>query len=502
MKKRSLAFLSIPLIILAACQEQSPLLSDVQLNDNQVSANAILKSVNVQEIKNTNALISDTSEAIVVATMTGSDIDSNLKQKLYFNFEDTNSSDTGKEIIFGNNNITKVSDKRHHKNINDFNKEKSQAKKAFKLGRSFKNRPTNAIPREGSLRAFNVLLDDNGKYEKRNAVLYKVSKTANFWLDKKISSDIDEKALAKSIKYWEEKAFPIVTTKFGQAPMPPNDVDGEARINLFLTPLDTGLYGYFYSADVLADETTPETNKTDMLYINSDIFKPGEADENSANGTLIHEFQHMVNFNVKVTQRLNQKKDPIYEDRWVDEGMSTYSEQLGGYGLPANDEFSAQYLQTFFKDTSVVPIVTNSGEINYGTSLLFVLYLVEQYGPDVVKKLTSSDKSGIENIEYVTGKPFKTVFNEWATAMLLSGSKKDAKFDFKSVNLHKNYGKIKLDGVSLNNLVNEFPKKAGFNMYNWTVNYIKLSDISKNKVNMSIKHNGKGTLTTSLVKIK
>ena len=232
------------------------------------------------------------------------------------------------------------------------------------------------------------------------------------------------------------------------------------------------------------------------------MFKLGESSVDAANGTLIHEFQHMVNFNVKVTQRLNQKKDPIYEDRWLDEGMSTYAEQLGGYGLPANDEFSAQYLQSFFKDPSVVPIVTNDGTINYGTSLLFVLYLVEQYGADVLKKLTISDKGGIENIEYVTGKPFKTTFNEWATAMLLSGSKKDAKFDFKSVNLHKKYGKFTLDGVNLNNSINEFPKKAGFNMYNWTVNYIKLDDLAKNKVNMNIKHNGKGTLSASLIKIK
>ncbi len=498
---KSLAFLVSTLITIIACQDNAPLLSDVTTENNSVNINSVLQAIDLKELKNSNNSITDINSAVIIATLTGGEIDPNVKQKLYFNFENPLNSNTS-EISFGNKNISRSSDKRHHRTIKDYNKEKSKTKKAFKLRRSIKSKSTNAILKQGDIRFFNVLLDDNGKYEKREAILHKISKTAQFWLDKKAVGSIDEKILEKSVKYWETKAFPIVTSKFGDAPMPPNDVDGEVKINLFLTPLEKGLYGYFYSADVLPDETTPETNKMDMLYINSDIYKTGEANLDAANGTLIHEFQHLVNFNVKVTQKLNQKKEPIYEDVWLNEGMSTYSEQLGGYGLPANDEFSAQYLQSFFNDTSVVPIVTNEGTINYGTSLLFVIYLVEQYGVDILKKLTSSDKSGIENIEYVTGKPFKTTFNQWATAILLSGSKKDSKFDFKSVSLHKKYGKFNLDGVNLQNTINKFPKKVGFNMYNWTVNYIKVDDLAKNKMNIDIKHNGKGTLSASLVKLK
>lgn len=491
-----LAILASISLFFSACQENAPL-NQTNLYSEDVSINSVVKASDVIELKSLNSTISDTDSGVIVATLSGGELDTGLKQKLYFNFQDPTSS---KELEFNDSNLQKQKDKRHGKSFQQFIKEKNKAQKAYKAGRVIKSKPVNAILKVGSTRSFNVLVGDDGKFVKRNAVLQKISKNGLFWVDKEAINNIDEKALEKSVKYWEEKAFPIVTSKFGPAPVPPADVDGEAKIHLFLTPLEEGLYGYFYSADVMYDGS-PESNKADMLYINSDIFLPGKLDENSANGTLIHEFQHLVNFNNKVTQKINNKKEPVYEDSWLDEGMSTYAEQLGGYGLPKNDEFSAKYLKSFFGNTSKVPIVTNS-TINYGTSLLFVLYLVEQYGVDVLKKLTLSDKSGIENIELMTGKPFKNTFNDWATALLLSGSSKYSKYDFKSVNLHKSYGEIKLDGVNLNNLVNSYPQKVGFSMSNWTVNYLKLDNLSKNKVNMNIKHNGNGTLTTTLVKLK
>jgi hypothetical protein len=501
-KNKYLALLAISSLFFNACQNTVSNTFQNEITE-QVTVNAVIDATDIKELKNLNSTISNTASGIIVATLSGGDIydgDENnkpLKQKLYFNFQDP--TDLNK-IEFGKQNSEKIKDKRHGRNPEQFLKEKNKAKKVFKAGKFIKSKISNAAISQGSSRSFNVLIGDDGNFEKRTAILHKISKTALFWLDKKMVGKIDEKALTNSIKYWEEKAFPIVTSKFGAAPMPPNDVDGEAKINLFLTPLEEGLYGYFYSADVMSDGS-PESNKTDMLYINSSIFAPGKSDENAANGTLIHEFQHMVNYNNKVTQRINQKKEPLYEDAWVDEGMSTYAEQLGGYGLPYNDTFSAAYLSKFFKNTSSIQIVTN-GEINYGTSLLFILYLVEQYGVDVLKKLTTSNKAGIENIELVTGKPFKTTFNDWATALLLSGSKKNPKYDFESVDLHKNYGKYNLDGVNLLNIVNKYPQKVGFNMYNWTANYIKLDSISKSNLNMSIKHNGKGTLTTTFVKLK
>ncbi|MFN8576766.1 MAG: hypothetical protein U0354_07900 [Candidatus Sericytochromatia bacterium] len=500
-RRKSLTLLAISSLFFNACQNNI-INSPIENNNEQINANAVVDARDIKELKNLKSTISNSDSGIVVATLSGGEIydgekvNKPLKQKLYFDFQDvTNSS----EIEFGVKDETQLKDKRHGKTPQQISKEKSKVKKAFKLGRVTKSKVSNSSVFLGATRDFNVLVADN-KIDKRKAILHKISKTALFWLDKNVEGKIDEVALAKSIKYWEEKAFPIVTSKFGNAPMPPNDIDGEPKINLFLTPLEEGLYGYFYSADVIPEDS-PESNKADMLYINSNIFDPNNPNENNANSTLIHEFQHMVNFNNKVTQRINNKKEPIYEDAWLDEGMSTYAEQLGGYGLPYNDEFSAAYLNKYFKNPSNIQIVTN-GDINYGTSLLFVLYLVEQYGVDVLKKLTTSNKFGIENVELITGKPFKDTFNDWATALLLSGSKKYTKYDFKSVNLHKAYGKYVLDGINLNNIVNKYPQKVGFNMYNWTANYIKLDNLSRNDLNMNIKHNGKGSLTTTFVKLK
>jgi len=232
------------------------------------------------------------------------------------------------------------------------------------------------------------------------------------------------------------------------------------------------------------------------------MFKKGEASEHYAKSTLIHEFQHLVNFNVKVTQRLIKKQEPIMEDRWLNEGMSTYAEQLGGLGLPVGDMFAVTYLNSFFNEPEKSPVVTNDQGLNYGAVYLFVLYLVEQYGENSLSKLTQSDKGGIANVELVTKTPFKKTFTDWATALLLSGSGKNPKYDFKSVDLHKTYGKVTLDGINLKNVLNQFPNQASLESNNWSVNYIKLDNLASQNLNLNFLNSGKATLTTNLVKLK
>lgn len=503
MKKLKLSSLICSsLFVLASCQNFTPNENNNETENSKI--NSVISSIEVKEINSSNVSLSNIDSAIIVSALTGGDIEKPNKQKLYFSFDEKENNLLGNELSFGESNLTKSIDKRHHKTLKEFLKEKEMVKKAYLSGKKVYSslKTSESILKEGKEIIFNVLKDDE-HYDKKPSILYKISKKANFWIDKEVVGTLDEKAINKSIKYWDEKAYPIVTSKFGVAPLPPNDVDGDEKINLFITPLkEQGLFGYFDSTDVINEDNSPYSNKTDMLYINSNVFKKGEVNEDAANGTLIHEFQHMVNFNNKVTLRLNNKKEPIYEDRWLDEGMSTYAEQLGGFGLPKNDLFSASYLSDFFDNPSKVQVITNDSGLNYGASLLFVLYLVEQYGEGVLNKLTISDKGGIANVEAVTGKEFNKLFRDWGTALLLSGSGKNKKFDFKSVNLHKSYGQYNLDGINLSNIVENPNKKIGYNMFNWSINYLKINNLKKANLNMNIKHNNTGVLSNNLVKLK
>ncbi len=470
-----------------------------------IHSNAVLSASNIDELIDGKATLGNVGSGVLVSTLSGGKIDEpNDLQKVSLVF-------AGAKNVLRNGGARKAfqkpiatrHDDRHGISEKEYTNQISVVKNAIKTGTlvSKKRILVNKIQKEGDTRTFKVRNDKN-KLEVRTAVLVKLARTASFWIDQSEINDIDMNVLNSSVSYWDSAAYPLVTKMFGAAPTPPKDIDGDPRINLFIGKIsdNKGLFGFFSPMDVISDK--PESNGTDMLYLNSWMFKKGEASEHYAKSTLIHEFQHLVNFNVKVVQRAINNQQPVFESRWLNEGMSTYAEHLGGLGLPVGDMFAVTYLESYFKNPSAYPLVTDDAGLNYGAAYLFVLYLVEQYGPDAITKLTQSDKSGLENIELVTKVPFKKTFTDWATALLLSGSGKNPKFDFKSVNLHKTYaGNHKLDGINLANVINQYPVQASADLPNWTVTYIKLDNLSDQNINVSMKNSGNAALTTNLVKL-
>jgi hypothetical protein len=470
-------------LIVAGCQNAN--IPDFQTTDtNLVQSNAVLNPLDIKELKDNRASLSGFNSGALVATLTGPELD--LKK----NVHKVNIS------VSGNNTANELSQEfaapaqpprhpdREGKTALDNQKESRSINEAYRTGslrKSLSSLFRNTMLSEGATRVFKLRNEKNGTAQDRPAVLKKISKSAYFWISKAELPEIDYDLLMDSVNYWESTAYPIITSRFGNPPMPPNDVDGEARINIFIDKLsdkDEGLYGYFDQTDVIPEKNEEEiSNHTDMLYLNSWLFKRAETKGHYAKSTLIHEFQHLVNFNMKVTQRLKKGLAPVDEQRWLDEGLSVYAEQLGGFGLPFGDPFCVDYLEDFFNDPGKFTVITEDDGLNYGAEYLLILYLAEQYGPDLIKKLVASDKAGIENVEAITHTPFKKTFTDWATAMLLSGSGKNPRFDFKSVNLHKQYGDKVLDGINLNKVISRFPSQTNIPMNDWTVNYVKLDNI-------------------------
>lgn len=487
-------------------------------NGNTVSSQAFFESDNVNPLLNGSANLDNYYTGVLVSVFTGGEADQkNDLQKITYSLSDAtpvaaetqiSAMSTHKSILFKKKNKPKLKDTRHGNEdnyINEIKKLKNTLKSINKnifKQKSFRTKASE-IYQEGALRRFIVKNDQTNLNENRTAILVKIGKTANFWVSQDELNDVDNDVLESGANYWDNVAYPTITTKFGPAPLPPNDIDGEVPINIFIGKISSGkgLYGYFKGSDAISSQNSP-SNKTDMLYINSWMLKKGEASEVNLKSTLIHEFQHLVVFNNKVTQKFSKGLEPVFEDRWLNEGLSTYAEQLGGFGLPAGDPFSITYLQDYFFDPSAYPLVTNDKDLNYGAAYLFVLYLTEQYGEDIVKKLVMSDKSGIANVEAATGEPFKKTFTDWATALLLSGSKTNPRYDFKSVDLHKDYGNKKLNGIYLSNVINNYMVNASVELNNWTVSYIKMDNLKDKNVNLKINKTGNSILTTNLVKLK
>jgi len=473
-----------------ACTSTNSILGKQQLNSNTntqtVGMSSLVKSTSVIDVLSSKAKVPTSNGFVVLTTSNGVIEEKPSTIPVSVSFTSTTPAKNSDSGVMSNLSVPTSETLALNKSLPTavYNEQISLVKKAVsqkKIKASTKI-ATNAVLQEGAERTFKVSDFDTNAVSVKTAVLKKVTKSAYFWVGKTEVSSIDMALLEKTAEFWEKKAFPTVTTKFAPAPMPPNDVDGEARINIFIDKLSDGdgLYGYFSPVDVIPTEA--DSNKTDMIYIGSWMFKKNKENFDAVASTLIHEFQHLTNFNTRVTQRAMQNKEPLWGDRWLNEALSTYSEQVGGFGLPIGDQFFVSYIKNFFNNTPAALIITEDQGLNYGAEYLFMIYLVEQYGDGIIKKIIQSDTDGIKTIESVTGKPFKTVFSDWATALLLSGSGTNPKFDFKSVDLHKTYGNVVLDGPKPVGDMNlqKIPMSANIKLPNWSVSYLsfqtKLAD--------------------------
>ena len=161
--------------------------------------------------------------------------------------------------------------------------------------------------------------------------------------------------------------------------------------------------GFFQSLDLRPTAEAPGSNAADLLYLQP----PGPTlSLDALSGTIGHEYQHLINYYAKV---INRGSDP--EEVWLDEGLSTFAEDMLGYGADAFRNVAAYLVSV--GDTSL----TGNGLINTadeadslerrGAAHLLVRYLFEQAGgasygatPDAI-----TDNGGIAAVRALVQRP-------------------------------------------------------------------------------------------------
>ncbi|HWI48110.1 MAG TPA: choice-of-anchor J domain-containing protein [Rummeliibacillus sp.] len=150
-------------------------------------------------------------------------------------------------------------------------------------------------------------------------------------------------------------------------------------------------------------------------------------------GTTIHELQHLI----------QADNDPS-EESWVNEGMSTFAEYLGGYG---HDDGSINFFLDHPENSLVNWDEHNGAETgpetiaDYGEVYLFMLYLYDKFGHDFIKSLaTDGTSQGIEGVEdvlkqYKTNKDFTKVYQNFMTALALDDSTVSKDYNIDSIDL-------------------------------------------------------------------
>lgn len=149
--------------------------------------------------------------------------------------------------------------------------------------------------------------------------------------------------------------------------------------------------------------------------------------------TTIHELQHLI----------HADHDPL-EESWINEGMSTFSEYLGGYGLDASsinyyldrpENSLVNWDEHYSASTGPETIA------DYGQVYLFTLYMNDKLGKEFIRDLALDTKQGIESINDVLGAhgsklDFTALYQNFITALVLDSEKPgNGIYNFNSINL-------------------------------------------------------------------
>ncbi|MDL4841747.1 M6 family metallopeptidase [Aquibacillus rhizosphaerae] len=160
--------------------------------------------------------------------------------------------------------------------------------------------------------------------------------------------------------------------------------------------------------------------------------------ENTFFSTTMHELQHLIH--------ADNDGD---ETTWVNEGMSTFSEYLGGYGHGTG---AINFLLDHPENSLVnwdehVGAVTGPETIaDYGLVYLFTLYNYEQFGQEFIREVALSELNGIDsyNAAYKANginEDFQSVYEKFITALLMDEQQnvkgQKGQYGFETINLRE-----------------------------------------------------------------
>jgi hypothetical protein len=262
--------------------------------------------------------------------------------------------------------------------------------------------------------------------------------------------------------FFDEHAWPLTTGTFGQ----PSDIDGNDRAIVFFTvavnelpannnlPQNSGSYvgGFFYNRDLFPRSSCGGSNAAEMFY----MMVPDPLGEPEPGGRrsfglnfvkqkvptlLVHEFQHLVND----SRRLHVNQAPVWEETWLNEGLSHIAEELMFFhtapGLetkqnlgPASFTETAQKeaFATFQRDNHdrfAIFIRNPDNASLLGSDLLstrgaawaFLRYAADRYAAGEsalwTGLVTNSREAGMANLDRVLATDTREWMRDWAIAL-------------------------------------------------------------------------------------
>lgn len=240
--------------------------------------------------------------------------------------------------------------------------------------------------------------DTNEKFRVTASLAY-ITPHLYMWVEK--GSKVDQEALERSAKLFEEQTYPTNHQYFGSEWSP--GIDSDVHLSVLHTRrLGKNTGGYFFSTDEYSHLANEYSNEQEMFYVNLDTITVGS---DFYDGVLAHEFQHMIHFHA----------DPN-EDLWLNEGLSVLAASLNNFDIGMVDTY---FLSQPDIQLNAFDYQEGSGGAHYGASFLFARYLLDRYGKEAIQKLVEAPENGFDGIEAALGVEAGDLYSDWVAALYL-----------------------------------------------------------------------------------
>jgi immune inhibitor A len=240
-----------------------------------------------------------------------------------------------------------------------------------------------------------------------------ISENAYWWTSVNATFANDEEIVAAANNF-EEEILPINRLIFGKEWSP--GIDGDPRIHILMVQEEGwgNIFGYFSVVHEYPKSVEPASNEKEMFFVN---LGPVALDSAGFAGELSHELHHLIHW--------NQDQN---EDLWFQEAMSELAKFLVGAG-PSRSRGSNN--AELFAEDPTIPLTSwpeRSDQLSrphYGAVWLFSVYLLEQFGPDLVKNIVQNPAPGVIGIQEELAKlpnapSFEDIYADWIVANLLN----------------------------------------------------------------------------------
>ncbi|OGC47058.1 MAG: hypothetical protein A3A94_01155 [Candidatus Portnoybacteria bacterium RIFCSPLOWO2_01_FULL_43_11] len=293
----------------------------------------------------------------------------------------------------------------------------------------------------------NFFVDSSYDAYKRNeltAVLRIKSDRAYFYVDNRYLNELNganreifEAGLEDLADEFDLVIYPKERAVFGSEWSP--GIDNDKRITVLILPLTDSAGGYFNVNDEYPKSLVYNSNQREIVYLNALYIK-----EPLAKSFLAHEFQHLITFYQK-TKLYN-----LEEDIWLNEARSEYAPTLLGYDDVYSSSNLKKRVESFLDEPSDSLTEWQNKIIDYSSVNLFLQYLVDHFGKDILTKMVLNNQVGIASINRALkdlgySKTFSDVFADWAIADYLNNCQVNSGKDYCYLNKNLTFQRLHVD---------------------------------------------------------